>query len=243
MKDTDIVMYGRHAVYEALREQPDLVKQLHVRDDVELDVSVALPVKAQRFSGKRVPCNVPATATHQGMVAVLDGSGLLISYDTWIASLSPTPDTAVVLLGEIQDPHNVGAVIRSAAAFGAAAVLLPKHRQASVTGTVIKVSAGMAFRIPLVEVPNVNRVLEDLKKRGFFSYGLAAGSTAVSLPEVTFDTPTVLVLGNEAEGIRAKTKEHCDQLLEIPIHDRCESLNAAVAAGCVLYAWSIRKGS
>lgn len=242
MKDTDIVMYGKHAVYELLRERPELVKQLHVRDDVELDTTVKLPVKVQRFNAsKRVPCDVPKTATHQGMIAVLHAEGLMTPYDEWLTTVTVNPQTALVLLGEVQDPHNVGAVIRSAAAFGAAAVLLPRHRQASVTGTVIKVSAGMAFRIPLVEIPNVNRVLEDLKTRGFFVYGLDADPLALSLPTVTFDSPSVFVLGNEADGLRVKTKEHCDQLVEIPIHSRCESLNAAVAAACVLYAWSVQQ--
>ena len=242
MKDTDIVMYGKHAVYEVLRERPELVKQLHVRDDVELDAAVRLPAKAKRFNGsKHIPCDVPKTATHQGMIAVLDGEGLMTPYEEWIARVTVGSRTALLLLGEVQDPHNVGAVIRSAAAFGATAVLVPRHRQASVTGTVIKVSAGMAFQLPLVEIPNVNRVLEDLKTRGFFVYGLDADSSALSLPTVTFDSPSVFVLGNEADGLRAKTKEHCDQLLEIPIHERCESLNASVAAACVLYAWSVQK--
>lgn len=234
-------MYGKHAVYEALTEQPALVKQLHVRDDVELDNSVTLPVKPQRFSGKRLPCGVSTTATHQGMIAVLDGARLLTDYDTWITEHKVSPATAVVVLGELQDPHNVGAVIRSAAAFGIAAVLMPKHRQASVTGTVIKVSAGMAFTVPLVEVGNVNRTLEDLKKRGFFAYGLAGDSSATPLPRASFTTPTAFVLGSEGEGLRLKTKEHCDQLLAIPMHARCESLNAAAAAACVMYAWSIQQ--
>lgn len=233
-------MYGKHAVYEALREKPDLIKQLHVRDDVELDKSVPLPVKPQRFTGKRVPCDVSPAATHQGMIAVLDGSSLLVSYNDWIRDCSVNTKTTVVMLGEVQDPHNVGAVIRSAAAFGLEAVLIPKHRQASVTGTVIKVSAGMAFQIPLVEVANVNRALEDLKTRGFYSYGLAADTHATALPNVVFDTPTVFVLGNEAEGLRTKTKEHCDVLVEIPIHERCESLNAAAAAACAFYARSVQ---
>jgi 23S rRNA (guanosine2251-2'-O)-methyltransferase len=140
-------------------------------------------------------------------------------------------------LGEVQDPHNVGAVVRSAAAFGLRGVLIPKHRQAGVTGTVVKVSAGMAFKIPLVEVANANRTIEDLKKMGFFIYGLD-GEGDVALPLEDFSKPSVFVLGNEGEGMREKTKEHCDSILSIPIHGRAESLNASASAAVVFYAWS-----
>lgn len=241
MNESDIVMYGKHAVYEALAQRPDLITQLHIRDDVELDPTVPLPVKPRRFSGKKLPCQVPSTATHQGMIAVLKKDGLLTSYDEWLSAQTLSPATAVMILGEMQDPHNVGAVIRSAAAFGMAAVLIPKHRQASITGTVIKVSAGMAFTVPLVEIGNVNRTLTDLKSRGFFVYGLASGEGATTLSATSFTTPTAFVLGSEADGLRLKTKEHCDQLLRIPMHPRCESLNAATAAACVMHTWSTQQ--
>lgn len=101
-----------------------------------------------------------------------------------------TKDTALVILGELQDPHNVGAIIRSAAAFGVSAILMPEHNQAPVTGTVVKVSAGMAFRIPLVTVPNVNSAIRDLKERGFWVYGLD-GEAKQTLPKEQFDAPAL----------------------------------------------------
>jgi 23S rRNA (guanosine2251-2'-O)-methyltransferase len=137
----------------------------------------------------------------------------------------------------VQDPHNVGAVIRSAAGFGLTSVLIPKHRQAGVTGTVVKVSAGMAFKIPLVEVANVNRAIEDLKEIGFFVYGLDGGGDSALTTE-KFTKASVFVLGNEGEGMRQKTREHCDIILSIPTHARCESLNASASAAVVFYAWS-----
>jgi 23S rRNA (guanosine2251-2'-O)-methyltransferase len=103
---------------------------------------------------------------------------------------------------------------------------------------VVKVSAGMAFRIPLVEIRNVNATLTDFKKRGCWIYGLAGEAGSVLLPDESFTKPSVFVLGNEGEGLRQKTREACDTLLAIPMHPRCESLNAAASAAIVMYEWS-----
>ena len=239
-EDRYIYIYGRHAVLEALTHRPDVVKVLYVRDDVRDEVPKELRSivpKMEVFSGKKLPVPVDDDVVHQGMLAKVDKTALVVPFETFTQTLTVTPDTCLVVLGEIHDPHNVGAVIRSAAAFGVGAVLVPKHRQASITAAVIKVSVGMAFQVPLVEVGNVNRALEVLKEQGCFVYGLAGeGSTAVSAE--TFSKPSVFVLGNEAEGLREKTREHCDTLLHIPMHPRCESLNASVSAAVALYAWS-----
>ncbi len=101
----------------------------------------------------------------------------------------------------------------------------------------IKVSAGMAFRIPLVSISNVNSVARDLQKRGFWVYGLEGEGDATTTTE-KFDRPSAFILGNEGSGLRQKTKELCDNLISIPIHPRCESLNAAAATAVVLSAWS-----
>lgn len=240
MDDRYIWIYGKHAVEEALRFRADVVAELHLRDDVRAEVNAALLASAPRpqvFSGNSVPRGIDKHAVHQGYIAKIDKHKLVVSFDDFKRSLTVTNDTALVLLGEVQDPHNVGAVIRSAAAFGLCGVLIPKHRQAGVTGTVVKVSAGMAFRLPLVEVPNVNRSIEVLQAAGFFVYGLEGNGDAV-LTEETFTKPSVFVLGNEGEGIREKTREHCDMTLSIPMHARAESLNASASAAVVFYAWS-----
>ncbi len=239
--DRFVYMYGRHAVMEALSRRPDVVVELFLRDDIG-DIpseQLAKVRKPTRFHGDKVPKVIERTAVHQGYIAKVDTQKLVVQFDTFISGLQVTNDTGLVLLGELQDPHNVGAVIRSAAAFGAAAVLLPKHRQAGVTGTVLKVSAGMAFAVPLVEVPNVNRSLRDLQEAGFFVYGLD-GEGKTSVVDEDFRKPSVLVLGNEGTGVREKTAELCDIMLKIPMHPRCESLNASVSAAIVLQAWSVR---
>jgi 23S rRNA (guanosine2251-2'-O)-methyltransferase len=240
MDDKYIYIYGKHAVLEALTFRPDVVSEVFLRDEVQSEVRSKLlngVKKVTLFKGEAIPREVDRHAVHQGMIAKIDKEKLVVSFEDFKRTLSVTSDTALALLGEVQDPHNVGAVIRSAAGFGLSAVLIPKHRQAGVTGTVVKVSAGMAFKIPLVEVANVNRAIEDLKKEGFFVYGLDGGGE-VLLPEERFTKPSVFVLGNEGEGIRTKTREHCDLIISIPMHKRCESLNASASAAVVLYAWS-----
>lgn len=238
--DKFIYIYGKHAVIEVLSFRPDVVSEVFLRDEVQPEIRTKLLSAIKKvtiFKGDAIPREVDKHAVHQGMIAKIDRSKLVVSFEDFKRTLTVTNDTSLALLGEVQDPHNVGAVIRSAAGFGLAGVLIPKHRQAGVTGTVVKVSAGMAFKIPLVEVANVNRAIEDLKKEGFFIYGLDGGGYT-TLPQEQFTRPSVFVLGNEGEGIRAKTKEHCDSIISIPMHKRCESLNASASASVVFYAWS-----
>ena len=235
-------IFGKHSAREVLKERPDVVVEAHVHADFS-DVSILKlldeqkTVKLKILNEKNPPRGVSAKASHQGIVLGIRPDRLTIPYKTFKQTLKAEPGTALLVLGEVQDPHNVGAVIRSAAAFGLAGVLIPPHNQAPVTGTVVKVSAGMAFRIPLVTIPNVNTVLRDLKESGYWVYGLEGEGTTSTVKE-QFSRPSVFVLGNEGSGLREKTKELCDELLSIPIHPRCESLNAAAATAIVLATWS-----
>lgn len=234
-------IFGKHAVLEAVERRPDVVKELYVSADFSdtkyLDRLVATGLSPRVLNTKNPPRGISANAPHQGVVAGIVPDRLMVPYKEFVAGLRPDAHTALLLLGEVQDPHNVGAVIRSAAAFGFAGVLIPPHNQAPVTGTVVKVSAGMAFRIPLVAIGNVNTTMRELKDLGFWMYGLEGGGNASTTTE-QFTHPTVFLLGNEGEGLREKTKELCDALISIPIHPRCESLNAAAAAAVVMANWS-----
>ncbi|MEZ4195349.1 MAG: 23S rRNA (guanosine(2251)-2'-O)-methyltransferase RlmB [Candidatus Paceibacterota bacterium] len=234
-------IFGKHAVSEALKFRPDVVKQVFL--DVNFsDSKIIKQIEVAKLAPKLLNLNNPprgvsAKASHQGVVAGILPDKLTVPYKDFIQTLSCDNDSAVLILGEVQDPHNVGAVIRSAAAFGLKGVLIPPHNQAPVTGTVIKVSAGMAFRIPLVAISNVNSVARDLQKRGFWVYGLEGAGTVTTTSE-KFARPSAFILGNEGSGLREKTKELCDDLISIPIHPRCESLNAAAATAVVLASWS-----
>lgn len=234
-------IYGKHAVTEALRNLPEAVQKVFLlpsfADDVIRDLLAKNNIKSEKMEINKMPKEVDREVTHQGVIALVSLHKLVKPYKEFIENLKVTPHTALIILGELQDPQNVGAVIRSAAAFGIAGVLIPEYNQAPINGTVVKVSAGMAFRVPLVEISNINNTIRDLKEKGFWIYGLD-GEAEHSLNTEKFDAPTVFILGNEAKGIREKTKELCDIVLKIPSDPRCESLNAAASAAVAMYAWS-----
>lgn len=237
-----VYIFGKHAVYEALTHRPDVVRGVFLEagfSDAKVLEKLASAPKAKRqlLNPRKLPGGLRSDAVHQGVIAGISITDLMVDYKTFKQGLTVSSDTCLLVLGEVQDPHNVGAVIRSAAAFGVSGVLIPPHNQSPVTGTVVKVSAGMAFKIPLVEIRNVNATLRDLKENGFWIYGLA-GDGSASLHAEQFTKPTTFVLGNEASGLREKTSEVCDELISIPMHGRCESLNAAASAATVMYAWS-----
>jgi len=242
MRKTEIgYIFGKHAVREVLQQRPDVVVELYAAPDFGDEAILATAefkkVAIKELNLKNPPRGISSNAAHQGIVAGIMPEKLTVPYKEFMAGLKVTDDTGLLVLGEVQDPHNVGAVIRSAAAFGIKGVLIPPHNQAPITGTVVKVSVGMAFRIPLVTIPNVNTALRDLKGRGFWTYGLEGDGTTSTITE-TYPKPSVFVLGNEGSGLRPHTKEVCDDLISIPIHDQCESLNAAAATAIVLASWS-----
>ncbi len=197
-------------------------------------------IKIEAARQKEVKRIAGENSVNQGIIALVDTSSLIVDLDSFLRSTDINTDTLLVLLDELTDPHNVGAVIRSAAAFGASGVLLPSHNQAPVTGTVVKASAGMVFAIPVVSIRNVNQTVDSLKKIGFKTYALAMDG-GVSLKDEKFGEPTVIVIGGEEKGVRQKTMERCDTVLRIPINPACESLNASVAAGVFLYEWSSKQ--
>ncbi len=181
--------------------------------------------------------HVGSGAVHQGVLVTLTTSSLYTSLDEVLAKSASDTNALFVLLDGLEDPHNVGAIIRSSVAFGANAILLPEHHETQITGTVIKSSAGTIFSIPVVRIGNVTSTLLSLKQKGFWVYGLT-GDGDTSLPSTTFDTNAVLVVGSEGEGIAKKALEHCDFKLSIPIAATCESLNASNAVAVTLYEWS-----
>jgi 23S rRNA (guanosine2251-2'-O)-methyltransferase len=226
---------------EALTSTPQVIRKVYLAPDAgdkelrSLLEKHSIPASPLAHGkGKEL---VGKDTAHQGIIAVMDPSALLVPFDDFIATLDVKKNPALAIMGEVQDPHNVGAIIRSAAAFGLAGVLIPEHNQAGVTGAVVKSSAGMAFRIPLVTIGNVNHTIKVLKEKGFWIYGLAMDGTAV-LGTDAFDAPAAFVVGNEGAGIREKTLLACDVTLQIPIHARTESLNAAVSSAIVFYEWS-----
>ncbi len=145
-----------------------------------------------------------------------------------------------VVLDGVEDPHNLGAIIRTAHAAGAAAVVIPERRAASLTDTVAKASAGALAHLPVVKVGNVNRALEELKQKGYWIYGLDERGKE-SYDAVDFAAPTAFVLGAEGKGLHELVARHCDFLVRIPMAGAVASLNVSVAAGVVLFEWRRRQ--
>lgn len=233
-------IYGKHVVNMAIERTPQVIRQIFLSEQFS-DAKLAAKIQRQQIPTrilppKRTPGGLPASVNHQGIIAEIDTKALLQPLPEYLKQATLQPDSLFLLLAEVQDPHNVGAMLRSAAGFGVQAVLLPVHNQAPITGAVAKVSAGMAFAMPLIQIGNVNQTLRELQERGVRAYGLA-GEGSVSIYDVAWQQPTVLVVGNEATGLREKTRAGCDKLVHIPMHPRCESLNAAAAVTASLAVW------
>jgi 23S rRNA (guanosine2251-2'-O)-methyltransferase len=241
-KSEKIYIYGKHALVEALTNSPSSIKKVFLarEDDKEL---VHLIKKAgltiSKLGKGDVAGDVTSDSKHQGVIGLLSLDQVVKSYDAFMKDLKVTPDTSIVILGELEDPQNVGSIIRTSAAMGVSAVFIPDHNQAPITGSVVKVSAGMVFRVPVVKIGNINNVIRDLKDKGFWVYGLD-GESKQSINDESFDAPTAFIIGNEARGIREKTRELCDIMVRIPMHPQCESMNAAVSTAIALYAWSAK---
>ncbi len=187
-----------------------------------------------RRVGTQALDGVAGGVRHQGVAA------RYAAVKTWdeneLASLVEAAEGKALLLvlDGVQDPHNLGACLRSAAAAGATAVVIPKDKSATVNATVRKTSAGAADRLPVVAVTNLSRCLRDLQKLGVWIYGLA-GEAETSLYAQDLRGNVALVLGGEADGLRRLTREHCDGLVKIPMPGEIESLNVSVAAGVTLF--------
>ncbi|WP_044565161.1 23S rRNA (guanosine(2251)-2'-O)-methyltransferase RlmB [Anaerococcus provencensis] len=162
--------------------------------------------------------------------------GVMIEVDSFkYGSLDDLKDSErLILLDKIEDPHNLGAIIRSAESFGFDGVIIPERRSAKVSPTVYKTSAGAINNIKIVMVKNLNRAMEELKDQGFWIYGLA-GEAESSINQTDLKGKVALVVGNEGDGLSRMVREHCDMLVKIPMQGMVNSLNASVASAISMY--------
>jgi 23S rRNA (guanosine2251-2'-O)-methyltransferase len=229
-------LMGIHAVTEALRAGRPLQRVLVTRDSKNrrlqpiIDECRRLGVPL-RFEPRATLDRLTQGGAHQGVVAEAAMKAYVRLDD--LLELLDHPGLLVVLDG-VEDPHNLGAIIRSAHAAGADAVVLPERRSAGLTDVVAKAAAGALEHLPVVRVANVNQTLEDLKERGYWIYGLDERG------EQTYDQPdysgnAAVVLGGEGKGLHELTSKRCDFLVRIPVAGRIASLNVSVAAGIVLF--------
>jgi 23S rRNA (guanosine2251-2'-O)-methyltransferase len=173
-------------------------------------------------------------ARHQGIVARCEGAPSVRESDLAGLLARDGSHTLLLVLDGVTDPHNLGACLRSAAAAGATAVIVPKDRAVGLTPVVRRAAAGGADRVPLIAVTNLARTLRELKDAGVWITGLA-GDTATSIYAVDLTGPVAIVLGSEGEGMRRLTRELCDFVARIPMPGAMESLNVSVATGIVVF--------
>ncbi len=241
---TGLHIYGRKPIEEALLTDPKNVKTIYVKESVkDNDLTLIRPyLSKHKIPLTRVPENklisLVGDVNTQGFVAELREFKSL-DFNDWIDTFDKDSNPLVFVLDELEDPHNVGAIIRVAAAAGAAGVIMSKHRQVPITSAVYKTSAGTAARLPIIVVSNTNDTIQKLKDHKFWVVGLD-GEAGKNIWEEKWDSPMAVVIGNEGRGIRSGTKEACDYLLAIPMEDGIESLNASVSAGVVAYEWKRR---
>ncbi|MBS0366126.1 MAG: 23S rRNA (guanosine(2251)-2'-O)-methyltransferase RlmB [Proteobacteria bacterium] len=233
------VLYGLHAVRIALERNPARVRRVRLaagRDDARVRTVEELArrhqVRVERVEA-RVLQQALGDVAHQGVVADIEPLPAW-DEDQLLEALAGERSPLLLALDGVQDPHNLGACLRTADACGALAVIVPRDRAAQLTPTARKVAAGAAESVPVVSVTNLVRTLKLLKEAGLWVVG---ADTAGSRPaqELDLTGPVVLVLGAEGSGLRHLTREHCDYLAHLPQLGTVESLNVSVAAGMLLY--------
>lgn len=177
---------------------------------------------------------VAVDATTQGVIAFVP-TRPTADLDHVLLSIAERREIGfLLLLDQIEDPQNLGALVRTAECAGVHCVIIPKHHSASITGTVVKASAGATEHIPVTEVTNIVSTIEQLKEQGFWIVGLT-GDGEKKYSEPDYSVPVVIVVGNEGKGIRRLVKEHCDHLVKIPLFGQVRSLNASVAGALGMY--------
>lgn len=239
------ILAGPHAVTEALRSQPGAIQVILVAEAMRPSSVRRIESSAKHnkvpleFVTKALLDTVVPDLPHQGVVAIT-GNYPYWDLESLLNVARKEPAALIVILDQVQDPQNLGAVMRSAYAFGALGVVIPKDRAAPVTAAAVRASAGASELIKTVRVVNLVRAVDEMKDAGFQIYGAAMDGT-VSLQQLSFDGPSAVILGSEGKGLRRLTARQCDQLFQIPMLNDFDSLNVSVAAAIALYQASLSR--
>ena len=237
--EADGVIEGRNAVIEALRAGTAIDK-IYLQKG-ETDKTLGHIASKARSAGavvveadRRKLDAMSRTHAHQGVIALSAVREYAGVEDILHAAADRGEPPLVVVCDEISDPHNLGAIIRTAECAGAHGVIIPKRRSAGLTAVVAKTSAGAVSYLPVARVPNIPSLLKDLQKRGLWIFGTAAGGTT-ALYDADLRSPAAIVIGSEGDGMGRLVREGCDFLVSIPMKGRISSLNASAAAAILLY--------
>ena len=235
----DGLIEGRNAVIEALRAGTSIDKIYLAKGETDKTLGhIASTARAQGVvvveADRRKLDFMSRTHAHQGVIALAAVREYASVEDLLAAAREKDEAPLIVVCDEISDPHNLGAIIRTAECAGAHGVIIPKRRSAGLTSVVGKTSAGAASWVPVARVPNLSAALRELKKQGVWIFGTAAdGSTP--LYEADLKGPAAIVIGSEGDGMGRLVRESCDYLVSIPLRGRITSLNASNAAAVLLY--------
>jgi len=245
--DVDLI-YGRHSVLAAIEGVRHLNRiwiATKLRYDPRfhslLSKAKANGIVVDEVEPRRLD-QITQGANHQGIAAQVTPYEYVDLGDLIEQAKAATDQPVLVIADGITDPHNLGAIIRTAEALGAQGLIIPQRRASGITSTVVKVAAGALESLPVSRVVNINRAMEDLKNAGFWIYG-AAATAAEPIDTVKFHAATVLVVGSEGDGLSLLTQQRCDVLVSIPLRGKTPSLNASVAAGMALYEVSRQRRS
>tara|TARA_B100000524_G_scaffold125613_1_gene61886 strand:- start:82 stop:1092 length:1011 start_codon:yes stop_codon:yes gene_type:complete len=239
-RNFDDWIWGKHSVFEALTSER-AINRVWCTSEIFSSEKFYIALKDLKSNGvliEEVSWNrisqLTYGASHQGVALQLASSKTIPLNKLIDYSKKNSTNPVVLALDGITDPHNVGAIIRSAEAFGCKGIIIPQRRSAGLTGTVAKVAAGALEHLPVSRVVNLNRALEELKKNGFLAIGLS-GDGQLSITKFHEKTPLVVIVGAEDKGISLITQKKCDFLLKIPLIGKTSSLNASVAAAISLF--------
>jgi len=233
------VVWGVNTVLEILGDDPGRIAEIAILRSktgpkIHEIVSLARTHRIKLRMVEKLPVSSGArSGAHQGVAARI----IPFSYTSWeelLRRIQGLTDPVLLAADCVQDPHNLGALLRSAAAAGVVGVITTKDRSAPLSGTVAKVSAGAITRLPVCRVTNLTTALQDLKRLGFWIFG-AAAHVELSLYKADFRGPVCLVMGGEGSGIRPLVRKQCDLLISIPMQREMESLNVSVAAAVILF--------
>ncbi len=247
---SEVAVIGLRAIESILTLEPERVSKIWLFDKQSKLKRILQEAERHRIGVEIVNRDRLEKASegghHQGIVAWVrvkpswDERQLYAQVEAWLAE-DKSQKILLLALDNVQDPHNLGACLRSAEAFGARAVLIPRHQSAKITPAVCKVACGAAETMPIAVVANLSRALEALKALGLWVIGLAGEATG-DLAQAALHRSSVLVLGSEGEGLRVQTKQQCDELVAIPLIGKMDSLNVSVAAGIALYVARLHQG-
>ncbi len=235
-----LYLEGTHAVTESLRAGKALARVLvdrHKRSDSAVQSIIQLAQDQQvlvQYMSKEELDHESQTGRHQGVIAIYKGRIYVDLEDILLNAQQQQQDPLVVVLDDIVDPHNVGAIIRSAEALGAHGVVLHERRAAGLTPTVVRAAAGALAYLPIARVTNIHNAVRDLKERGLWTLGLDVSGTR-SLPDIDGRQPLTVVVGSEERGLSKPVKKLCEDLVKIPMAGRVQSLNASVATAVLLW--------